>query len=181
MKQYKTLPDADIAAIAFFDMPGSTNMMKQSPREAIPTMLHHNAICRMIIESNNGSVIKELGDGLMVRFGNIGVAMTCAFQVIRCLREHAGLVRTKVSVAFGMLWDIKNPHGDQDVYGTPVHMSQRMSEHATKDTILIEEKDREVVEEWLGGRIKNSDFKIRRTQLRIRNYPRTRVYRISVR
>ena len=181
MKRYKTLPNADIAAIAFFDMPGSTNMMKQSPREAVPPMLRHNAICLMIIESNNGSVIKELGDGLMVRFDHIGDAVTCALHVIRCLREHAGLIRTKVSVAYGMLWDIKNPRGDQDVYGPPVHMSQRMSEHATEGTILIEEKDKELVGEWLGNRITDLDFKIRRAQLKIRNYPRTRVYRISVR
>ena len=181
MERYKTLPKPDFGAVAFFDMPGSTNMMKQGPRKAVPTMLRHNAICIMIIESNNGCVIKELGDGLMVRFEHIGDAVTCAFQVIRCLREHAGLVRTKVSVAFGMIWDIENPHGDQDVYGQPVHMSQRMSEHATEDTILIEEKDRELVQEWLEDSIKISDFKIRRAQLKIRNYPRTRVYRISVR
>ena len=95
-------------------------MMKQSPREAVPAMLGHNAICRMIIESNNGCVIKDLGDGLMVRFDHTGKAVACAFQVIRCLREHAGRIRTKVSVAYGMLWDIENPRGDQDVYGPPV-------------------------------------------------------------
>ena len=59
-------------------------------------------------------------------------------------------------------------------------MSQRMSEHAAKDTILIEEKDRGIVQEWLGNGITSPDFKIRRAQLEIRSYPRTRVCRISV-
>ena len=58
-------------------------------------------------------------------------------------------------------------------------MSQRMSEHATKDTILIEEKDRGIVQEWLGNGITSQDFKIRRAQLETRSYPRARVCRIS--
>lgn len=173
------MPEPHVAAIAFFDMPGSTKMMKRNPHDAIPSTLRHNIICLMIIESNNGRVIKELGDGMMVRFEDVGTAVTCAVQVIRCLREHAGRIRTKVSVACGMLWDIENPRGDQDVYGPPVHMSQRMSEHATKDTILIEEKDRGIVQEWLGNGITSPDFKIRRAQLEIKSYPRASVCRIS--
>ena len=145
------------AAVAFFDMPGSTKIMKQNPREAIPPMLRHNAICRMMIESNNGRVVKELGDGLMARFENTGDAVTCAFQVIRCLRAHAGRIRTKVSIAYGAVWDIENQQGDRDVYGTPVHVSQRMSEYAVKDTILIEEKDKGTIVEWLGARILQFD------------------------
>ena len=176
MTRCKTLPKPHIAAVAFFDMPGSTNMMKRNPRKAIPAMLHHNATCRMIIESNDGRVVKELGDGLMVRFTHVGDAVTCAFLVIRCLREHAGRMRTKVSVAYGTVWDIENQQGDRDVYGTPVHKSHRMSEHAVEDTILIEEKDKAYIAEWLGG----SDHAIRRVHSKIRSYPDARAYRISV-
>ena len=139
-------------------------------------MLHHNIICLMIIESNNGRVIKELGDGMMVRFEDVGTAVTCAVQVTRCLREHVGRMRTRASVACGTLWDVKNSRGDQDVYGPPVHMSQRMSEHAIEDTILIEGREKEIVVGWLEG----SKLVVKLSRSKIRDYPRIRMYRIFV-
>ena len=35
-------------------------------------MFKHNAMCRVVIKSNGGKIIKELGDGLMVKFRNAG-------------------------------------------------------------------------------------------------------------
>ena len=109
-----------MGAIAFFDLPGSTKMMKSDPHMAVPRMILHNAMCRAIIRLNKGTIVKELGDGLMVRFDNAGYAIRCAVRVIKNLQDHGGGVCTKVTVAFGTIWDVRNSSGEPDVYGTPV-------------------------------------------------------------
>lgn len=163
-------------AIAFFDLPGSTKMMKRNPRGAIQAMLRHNAICGAVIKPNGGKIIKEVGDGVMAAFDSAGAAVECAIKVIRCLREHGGSTHTKAVVASGTLWRAKNSSGDCDVYGTPVHVSARMAEHAVKDAILMDEKDGEPVREWL----ERTGFSMRRTQKRLRSYPDRRLYAVSV-
>ena len=165
-----------MGAIVFFDMPGSTGMMKRNPRTAIPAMLRHNAMCRVIIEPNKGKIVKELGDGLMVQFINTGEAIGCAVKVIQNLRKHGGGICTKATVSFGTLWNVRNPSGDRDVYGTPVHVSARMSSYAVKDTILIDGKDKEPAVDWLGP----TGFTIRRLHKDLKDYPGRKFYMISL-
>ena len=166
-----------MGAIVFFDMPGSTGMMKRDPRTAIPAMFQHNAMCRVIIESNKGRIVKELGDGLMVKFANAGTAVGCAIKVIQSFRKYGNGARTKATVSYGTIWNVRNPSGDRDVYGTPVHMSARMERHAVVDTIVIDAKDKGPALEWL----ERTSFTVRRLRKKLRNYPDTKLYIISVR
>ena len=87
-----------------------------------------------------------------------------------------GAIRTKVSIAVGTVWKIEGRHGGYDVYGTPVHTSARMSEHARKNTILIDEREKKAVIEWLG----HADIVARSEEIELRSYGPTKVCRISV-
>lgn len=175
-KALKTPLTPSMGAIAFFDMPRSTKMMKQDPRKAVPIMLGHNAMCRAIIKSNGGKIVKELGDGLMVRFAYVGNALDCAITAIQNLRRHGGGICTKATVAVGTLWNVKNSAGHNDVYGTPVHVSHRMTTHAVKNTILIDAKDKEPAVEWL----ERASFGMRRLRRKLKDYPDKKLYIISV-
>ncbi len=73
-----------VGTIAFFDLPGSTRVMKD-PHAAVPRMILHNSMCAAIIRLNKGIIVKELGDGLVVRFANAGDAVVCG-RSIRGLR-----------------------------------------------------------------------------------------------
>ena len=139
-------------------------------------MLLHNSMCRVIIESNVGTVVTELGDGLMAHFGNMGVAASCAHKVVLNLLLHGGPIRTKASIAVGTVWKIKSRHGGYDVHGTPVHIGARMSEHARKNTLLIDEKEKKAVIEWLG----HAGIVARSEEIEMRNYGPTKVCGISV-
>ena len=165
-----------MGAIAFFEMPGYTKMMKRGSRTAVPVILGHNYMCRVIIESNGGKIVKELGDGLMVRFTNIGKALACAVLVIRNLRKHGGGISTKATIAFGTLWNIKNASGHRDVHGTPVRVSSRMTAHAVKNAILIDGSDKESVIEWLEW----TSFAMRRLRKKLKDYPDKELYIIYV-
>ena len=165
-----------VGAIAFFDLPGSTKVMKSDPHVAIPRMILHNSMCTAIIRLNEGTIVKELGDGLMVGFGNVGDAVSCAIKVIKNLREHGGGVCTKVTVAFGTLWDVENSSGEPDVYGTPVHVSSRMEMYAVENTIVIDEKDRESIVEWFDP----PEFKIEPLRKKLKDYPDRKLHLLSV-
>lgn len=165
-----------MGAIVFFDMPGSTGMMIRDPRTAVPAMFQHNAMCRVIIESNEGRIIKELGDGLMVKFANAGTAVKCAIKVIQNLRKYGGGIRTKATVSYGTIWNVTNPSGDHDVYGTPVHVSARMERYAAVDTIVIDSKDKGPALEWL----ERTNFRVERLRKKLNDYPDIKLYVISV-
>ncbi len=151
--------------------------MKKDPHVAVPRMILHNSLCAAIIRLNKGIIVKELGDGLMVRFDNAGDAVVCAVRAIRNLREHGNGVCTKATVAFGTLWDVRNASGEPDVYGTPVHVSSRMERHAVENAIVIDEKDRESIVEWFD----KAAFDVRPLRKKLEDYPDRRLYMLSVR
>ena len=76
----------------------------------------------------------------------------------------------------GTLWNVKNASGHNDVYGTPVHVSQRMTMHAARNTILIDAKDKEPAVEWL----ERTSFTTRRLRRKLKDYPDKKLYMISV-
>ncbi len=142
------IPKRDIYTVAHFDLKGSTKKMIHEPYDTITSMLLHNEMCRKIIEQNNGKIIKELGDAVMVTFKNSGMACECAIKVIRNLQRYGQGLCTKVTIASGTVWSIKT-HGVSDVYGVPVNLCNRMSKHAIQDCILFEEDSYFAIKDWL--------------------------------
>ena len=150
----------DTFSVVHFDLKGSTKLMRKDPITAITNMLLHNKMCRSIVEKNNGIVIKELGDAVMVIFKNPGLACECAIKVIRNLKKHSGGIRTKVTVGSGTIWKIKTAK-EEDVYGVPVNLCTRMSAHATENCILLEEDAYVSVHNWLSDEKKIRFVKVK--------------------
>jgi class 3 adenylate cyclase len=140
--------DRDTYTVAHFDLKGSTKLMQADAYSAITKMLLHNKICRNIIEKNDGTIIKELGDAVMVTFKGTGKACECAIKIIRNLKKHEKEIRTKVTISHGTLWNIKTTN-DDDVYGEPVNRCTRMSKYAKEDCILFEEKAYTTIQYYL--------------------------------
>ena len=85
-------------------------------------------------------------------------------------------MRTKVTVAFETIWDVRNSSGEPDVYGTPVHVSSRMERHAVANTIVIDERDKEPVAEWFDP----PEFRIDALRKKLKDYPDRKLYLLSV-
>ncbi|PJC51303.1 MAG: hypothetical protein CO032_00155 [Nitrosopumilales archaeon CG_4_9_14_0_2_um_filter_34_16] len=138
----------DTFSVVHFDLRGSTKLMRKDPLVSITNMLLHNKMCRNIVEKNQGTVIKELGDAIIVVFKSTALACECAIKIIRNLKKHGGGIKTKVTIASGTLWTIKTTNED-DVYGIPVNMCTRMSTHAQENCIIFEENAYVSVQNWL--------------------------------
>ena len=171
----------DTLSIAHFDLKGSTKLMRTDPMTAISKMLLHNKMCRNIVEKNHGIVIKELGDAILVTFKNSEMACECAIKVIRNLKKHGAGIRTKVTVASGTLWRIQTTK-EEDVYGVPVNLCTRMSQHAKEDCVLFEENAYVTVENWLSDEknIKYCKVKCKGEDLKLNDFGSTPMRKITV-
>lgn len=138
----------DIHTVAHFDLPQSTQQMIENPHTTITEMITHNKICRNIIEKNNGSVIKELGDAVMATFKNSGIACECAIKIIRNMKKYGNGMQTKVTITTGTIETVTT-YQKADIYGIPVNLCNRMSKHAKVDSILIEESRYRPIKDWL--------------------------------
>ena len=137
-----------IYAIAHFDLIGSTKKMKKDQARTITEMLTHNKICRSLIKENNGIVIKELGDAVLVTFLNTPKACQCALNVIHNFKKYGKGILTKVTITAGTIEKIKTTN-EPDVYGVPVNLCTRMSKYARKNSIIVENKRSEDIKSWL--------------------------------
>ena len=139
---------SDIYAIAHFDLTGSTKKMIKDQENTITEMLTHNKICRNLIETNGGAVIKELGDAVLATYPNAPKACQSALNVIDNFQKYGQGIVTKVTITAGTLEKVKTAK-EPDIYGVPVNLCDRMSKHTSSNSIVIEEKRFEDIKSWL--------------------------------
>ena len=139
---------SDIYAIAHFDLTGSTKKMIKDQENTITEMLTHNKICRNLIETNGGVVIKELGDAVLATYPNAPKACQSALNVIDNFQKYGQGIVTKVTITAGTLEKVKTAK-EPDIYGVPVNLCDRMSKHTSSNSIVIEEKRFEDIKSWL--------------------------------
>ena len=151
---------SDIYAVAHFDLTGSTKKMIKDQESTITEMLTHNKICRNLIKANGGTVIKELGNAVLATYPNAPKACQSALNVIDNFQKYGQGIVTKVTITAGTLEKVKTAK-EPDVYGVPVNLCDRMSKHASPNSIVIEERRFEDIKSWLP---KDERIKFRRAK-----------------
>jgi class 3 adenylate cyclase len=165
-------------AIAHFDLPQSTKKtLRHGQKKIIPEMLFHNAVCRFIVQSYRGKVVKDLGDAVLATFNNAGIACECALNVIYNLRKYGDGVCTKIAISDGIVEKITiNNRGD--VYGTAVSLCARIASHATPDSILVNDTVYQDVETVLKG---NREVRFEKPIYKtLKDFGRKKLYKISL-
>ncbi len=147
--------ERNVCAVTHFDLTGSTRKMIKNQEETITEMLNHNKVCRNLVEENNGTVIKELGDAVLATFQNAPKACQSALNIIHNFKKYGKGLCTKVTITAGTIEKIKTSK-EPDVYGVPVNLCDRLSKHTSKDCIIIEEEKYQDIKSWL-----NTDDRIK--------------------
>jgi len=98
--------------------------------------LLHNLICREIVDRHNGSVIKELGDGVLVSFGDSLDACLAAVDIKRAIYGQSSFL-TKGSLTIGEVEELEIS-GVRDILGAPVDRCARILSTAFAGQILID-------------------------------------------
>jgi len=122
----------------FTDLTGSTRMSELLGDLAMRAILkNHNDIVFPIIESNNGCLVKTMGDGTMSYFEDVGDAIKAAIQIQLGIEKYNSeicetplLIRCGLNTGLGLV-------EKKDVHGDVVNVAQRFEALAEPREILM--------------------------------------------
>jgi len=134
-------------SIVMFDLVESTGMKKDDGHHAcIQKMFLFNQICRFIVNKFKGNVVKDLGDGVLVRFKNPLNSCLAAMN-IQYASNKIG-VESKAAMTLGMVEEAKI-NGNIDVFGAVVDRCARIEKCCLPNQILIDRSTFDAVETFL--------------------------------
>ena len=122
----------DPPAIAFVDLAGYTALTATDGDERaaeFATRLH--VVASRVVAVHLGRVVKQLGDGVLLRFRSGGGAIGGVRELVAALAE-AGLPAAHAGIAVGRF-----VVRDGDVYGNVVNLAARIAAHARPGEALL--------------------------------------------
>lgn len=117
-----------LAAIMFTDIVGFTKMMDEDELRTREILDSQREIVYPIVEKFGGSVLKEMGDGMLIMFGSAKNAVKCALEV-QNLKKNFTL---RIGIHIG---DVIFEKGD--VLGSGVNIAARVESLAPPGSICI--------------------------------------------
>lgn len=131
---------ADTATVLFTDLVGSTELRSRLGEEAADDLRHvHDRLVRTAIQSHRGTVVKQLGDGVMATFTGAADALAGAVAIQRAMDQHNRRAeRERLDVRIGVSAGDVTFEGD-DCFGLPVVEAQRLEAAAAPAQILCSE------------------------------------------
>ena len=118
------------AAIVFTDIVGYTSMMGSDEDKAFEVLRKNREIHTKYIEQFQGTLIKEMGDGMLISFDLASEAVRCAIEIQKACQT--GEIPLKVGIHEGeMVFEGK------DVLGDGVNIASRIQDKAGAGIILI--------------------------------------------
>jgi TolB-like protein len=119
-----------LVAIMFTDIVGYTVLMGRDEVKAVDMLTKNQVIHKSCIEKFNGTLVKEIGDGILAIFPLASDAVRCAIEIQRaCSREEIPL---KIGIHEGETIFSKN-----DILGDTVNIASRLQESSKEGCIYI--------------------------------------------
>ena len=130
-------------AIAFIDLTGYTRLAEEAgDDEAAAQASRFIAAVEAAASETGGRLVKVLGDGVMMHFGDSDAAIRAAVSVLsRALAQ--GLPAARAGINSGPM-----VRRDGDYFGSVVNLAARAADYARAHEILVTQ---EVVDAWGGG------------------------------
>jgi class 3 adenylate cyclase len=126
------------SAIGFFDLVGSTRRkIDEGHRSGTVAALQHNAVCGRIGSEFAGTVIKSLGDGVLMTFSSSRNAILAALNITVGLNRFTDL-QTKIGLTVGSIEHIEVLNLP-DIAGAAVDRCARLQATAEAGEIVVDE------------------------------------------
>ncbi len=126
----------DALTIVFADVSGSTKLFEQRGDEVARRIISGVlTMCAEVTHTHQGSVIKTIGDEIMVTFPSIQHGIEASIEIQRRITRDIDFVRERVGMRIGL------HHGDvlvedNDVFGDAVNTAARMAGLAKREQIV---------------------------------------------
>ncbi len=129
--------DYRLAAIMYTDIAGFSRMMETDEAGTLELLRYHNALIGGIVAEHHGTVIKTIGDALLVDFKNTVEAMQSALEIQDKLyvhnKEHADLpLLVRIGVHLGDIYFFEN-----DALGEGINIAARLQSQARPGCICF--------------------------------------------
>jgi len=127
-----------LAAIMFTDIVSFSRQMGSNEARTLRLLDVHNQLIQQAVANHHGTVIKTIGDALLVDFPSVVHAVQCAQQIQVQFRTHNAekekteQIHVRIGIHSG---DIVQRDGD--VFGDGVNIASRLQTLAAPDTICI--------------------------------------------
>ncbi|NQV18185.1 MAG: tetratricopeptide repeat protein [Armatimonadetes bacterium] len=121
-----------LAAIVFTDLVGFTKIIGRDEQEGLELLQKQRDLFFPIVESYNGNVLKELGDGLLIMFESSIQAVRASLQIQEVAEEND--INLRIGIHIGDVV-IK----DKDIIGSGVNIASRIQPLAPTGSICISE------------------------------------------
>jgi TolB-like protein len=118
------------AAIMFTDIVGYTRLMGSDEQKAVDMLSRNRSIHQSCIEKFNGTLIKEIGDGILASFSLASEAVRCAIEIQKECKEQG--IPLKIGIHEGEMI-----FSGSDVIGDGVNIASRLQEDAQEGCINI--------------------------------------------
>lgn len=126
------------SAIGFFDLVGSTQRkIEEGHRSGTVAALQHNAVCGRIGSEYAGTVIKSLGDGVLMTFSSSRDAILAALNITIGLSRFTDL-QTRIGLTVGSIQRLK-VLDLPDIAGAAVDRCARLQAKAEAGEIVVDE------------------------------------------
>ena len=130
-------------AIAFIDLSGYTRLAEEAgDDEAAAQAARFTAMVEAAASETGGRLVKVLGDGVMMHFGDSDAAIRAAISVLSRVQAH-GLPAARAGINAGPM-----VRRDGDYFGSVVNLAARAADYARAHEILVTQ---EVMDAWSSG------------------------------
>lgn len=121
-----------LAAIMFTDIVGYTALMGSDEEHAFQVLKNNRDIHIQFLKKYNGTLIKEMGDGMLISFDLASDAVRCAIEIqIACRKKNIPL---RIGIHEGEV-----VFEESDVFGDGVNIASRLQASTDKGCIAISE------------------------------------------
>jgi adenylate cyclase len=130
-------------AIAFIDLSGYTRLAEEAgDAEAAAQATRFIAVVEAAASETGGRLVKVLGDGVMMHFGDSDSAIRAAIGVLSRVQRQ-GLPAARAGINSGPM-----VRRDGDYFGSVVNIAARAADYARAHEILVTQ---DVMDSWTGG------------------------------
>ncbi len=117
-------------AVMFTDIVGYTRLMGSDEEKAVDMLSRNRSIHQSCIEKFNGTLIKEIGDGILACFSLASEAVRCAMEIQKEAKDQN--IPLKIGIHEGEMI-----FSGLDVIGDGVNIASRLQEDAQEGCITI--------------------------------------------